>query len=212
MSHQYRLRIDMPFTDGEKVTEWVTKFCDNFLVVSHTDMKGNNHHFHLWLVTKLVDISVRSRVRSLDQSIIGNKRYSLSPCDSARTSEYLTYMFNLKNGNIPRFISQKGLPDWETFKDASAELTLEYQSTKKQSYSKNDCITDLLQELGSINHTVDFGVLFDKVISRSRQHGVVFSINAIREIIMYVAYCDPKERLKTDARYVVLQYFDLIRT
>ena len=224
MSNLFRLRVDLSAEKSDSVLEWIRTFTTSFLLVSHTDMYGRNPHYHAWLCTKFVDITIRSYVRKLDPSLIGNKAYSLQSCDHESIVEYKTYLFNLKQGNIVRFIGQQGCEDWEQFRDASAKLTEEFNEKIKKTYSKNDCITDMLRLYSTDGEAFSPDHCFDNVIKATRRHGTVFSINAIRDVILYVSQLhgevtaesdtfQPYQRTwKSKMRQAIVGYFDPRRT
>jgi len=224
MPNLFRLRIDLSAEQSERVLGWTRTFAEGFLLVSHTDMYGRNPHFHVYVETKYADITVRSYVRKLDPKLIGNKAYSLQSCDPERIVEYKTYLFNLKKGNIPRFVGQEGSPNWEEYRDASAKLTEEFNEKTKKTYSKNDCITEMLRLYAERGEEFSPDHCFDLIVKATRRHGTVFSINAIRDVILYVSQLhgevtdesitnDPYRRSwKSKMRQAVLQYFDLRRT
>lgn len=200
----FRLRLDLPISDGDKVVSWIAALSTSHLLVSHNDLYGKNPHFHAWIETKYQEITIRSKIKSLDEELIGNKRYSLSKCDPERAEEYKTYLFNLKRNNIPSFVSHNQVPHWKQYQEASSRLTDEYLTTKTNKYSKNDCITDLLR---NPTHRT-FHTLYWEILSLSRKHGVVFSVNAIREIIIYTAHFDTSNpHLTNDTALSVLKIF-----
>jgi len=189
---------------GDNVTSWLYRLSESYLLVSHTDLYGKNPHFHAWIETKYQEITIRSKIKQLDETLIGNKRYSLSKCDPTRADEYRTYLFNLKRSNIPSFVSHNNVPDWKQYQDASNALTQQYFDNKPKHYSKNDCITELLR---APTHR-SFHELYWEILSLSRKHGVVFSINAIREIIIYVGHFDTSNpHLTNDTALSVLKIF-----
>lgn len=195
------------------LTQWVQSFASEFLLVRHTDRNQRNEHVHAWLQCDLALPTVRLRIKKQYPALYGNKGYSLTPCDEERKDEYLTYMFNLKKGNIPYFIAENGVPNWETFREASSKLTDDYHEKTKNSYSKNDCLTDILQVYARRDQIFCVSGCYSLILEKSRQHGVLFSINAVRDIIMYTSHFavgDPDGPTHTPAtrlREAVLKVF-----
>jgi len=200
----FRLRLDLALCYGDDVTAWLHRLSESYLLVSHTDLYGKNPHFHAWIETKYQEITIRAKIKQLDETLIGNKRYSLSKCDPERQEEYKTYLFNLKRNNIPSFVSHNNVPNWKQYQEASSKLTDEYLNTKTNKYSKNDCITELLR---NPQHRT-FHSLYWEILNCSRKRGVVFSVNAIREIIIYVGHFDTTNpHLTNDTALSVLKIF-----
>jgi len=201
----FRLRLDLPLHEEDKVISWLHRLAESYLLVSHNDLYQKNPHFHAWIETKYQEITIRSKIKQLDETLIGNKRYSLSKCDAERQEEYKTYLFNLKRNNLPSFVSHKNVPHWKQYQEASSQLTDEYLNSKTNKYSKNDCITELLRN--PVHRT--FHTLYWEILNLSRKHGVVFSINAIREIIIYTAHFDSSNpHLTNDSALSVLKIFN----
>jgi len=55
-------------------------------------------------------------------------------------------MFNLKNGNTPTFVAEKGVPDWKQYEERAAQSTEEYVARKKKekAFTKMDMINHFL--------------------------------------------------------------------
>jgi len=210
---EYRLRIDAEPEKHLALAEWVKSFASEFLLVRHTDKNQRNEHVHGWIKTHLALPSVRLRIKNTYPQYYGNKGYSLTPCDEERRDEYRTYMFNLKKGNIPFFIAQVGVPQWVELRDAAKALTDEYHEKTKNSYTKNDCLTEVLQYYATRNEVWCAMGCYAHVLEMSRKHNVLFSINAVRDIIMYSSHFavgDPDGPTRTPAttlRDAVLKIF-----
>lgn len=207
---EYRLRIDVEPEKHEALTQWVKSFASEFLLVRHTDKNQRNEHVHGWIRTLLALPTVRLRIKKTYPECYGNKGYSLTPCDESRRDEYLTYMFNLKKGNIPYYISQEGVPQWGTYREAASTLTDEYHEKTKNSYTKDDCLTECLQIYATRNMIFTASGAYDLVLELSRKHHVLFSINAVRDIIMYVSHFapgDPDGHRRNTVKESILKIF-----
>jgi len=179
---EYRIRVDeVPGFDRLALERYLEKYADQHLLVRHE--LPSNIHYHIWIDTKYADSTIRMMITSKMPYLKGNGGHSVQACDPARRDEYLQYMFNRKQGNRAYFVSEKGFPNWEEYKERAEKATEEFL-TKKGSFTKNDCVEAILAE--GKEYTID--ELFDRVISLTRKHKVVFSVNAIRDIIVYAGY------------------------
>ena len=70
-------------------------------------------------------------------------------------------------------------------------------------YSKNDCIEELL----ALNREWNEEELFDAVMTATRRHKTVFSINAIRDVIIAVAYHAGTQAARATVREAVMKVF-----
>ena len=204
----FRLRIDFPSEAQVKVADWLRTFATSFLLVHHTDIHGNNSHYHALIDTKFVQITVRQYVKRLDPLLIGNGKYSVQDCSPDRKEEYATYLFNLKRGNVPSFCAEVGYPEWETYREASAKLTEEFNKNESNKTITKDAIVHQL-----INHykereiKCDFVDILDDVMAISRARKTVFSLRALTDIVGHVAYWNGEPQTRAGFRESVLRNF-----
>lgn len=199
-----RIRVDKINDQIEdQLVCWLKKYGDRWLVVHHETI-SENPHYHAWIESKYKEVTLRMSFKTYLKGIQGNKDFCLQKCDDERYEEYLTYMFNKKNGNRANMISVKDL-DWEMYKARSESLTEEYFENKKVK-TKNDIISLLLSN-NKEYETVES--IFDDVMEFSKANGVVLSINAIREIIVYVGYNGGSRECRGTVRCSVLKIFQV---
>jgi len=200
---QYRVRVDAPAQfDLEHLNRYLNKYATSYLLVRHEPVNPNIH-YHIWMETAYADSTIRLMLTNIMPYLKGNGGHSIQQCDPLRTGEYKQYLFNRKQGNRSFFISQVGVDDWEDYQRKSNEATEEFLSTKK-SYTKNDCIEDLIAMKSDWS---DPNEIFEVVMSFSRKKKTVFSINAIRDVIIAVGYNSGTQACRETVRSSVLKVF-----
>lgn len=197
-----RVRVDVIHDLVEdQLISWLTKYGKRCLVVKHTPVT-DNEHYHAWIDSEYKEVTLRMSFKQYIAEARGNKDYALQKCDPERYEEYLTYMFNRKNGNKADYVCDREV-DWNKYMEKSNQLTDEYFE-KKGIKTKNDIITFLLATDKEYGSPVE---IFDKVMEVSKANGIVLSINAIREIIVYVGYNGGDRRCKSTVVESVLKIF-----
>jgi len=203
---EYRIRVDhVDQFSMLDLDRYLCKYATAYLLVRH-EPKKTNVHYHIWLETKYADVTVRMMLTKHMPYLKGNAGHSVQACDPLRRGEYLQYLFNRKEGNLATYVKEQGVPNWEEYQRLSNEATVEYIKTKKV-FSKNDCIEHILC-LKHHNWETE-GDVFDMVMKLSRERKTVFSINAIRDIIIAVGYHDGTQALRSTVKDAVLKVFQI---
>lgn len=201
---EWRIRIHN--VTNVRTVSWALHYATSYLIVHH-EGGSERPHFHLWMQTEFAEQTIRKLPKHLNLTN-GNSDFSIQKCDPTRRDEYLQYMFNLKNGNKPTFVAEKGVPQWKEYEERAAQSTVEYVANKKKekAFTKNDMIEYLINNPPEAGyHTEE--ELFDEIIKVSRNHKTVFSINAMREIIVYTGWCRGDKILANNVRASVLKIF-----
>lgn len=197
-----RIRVDIIHDQiQDQLIAWLTKYGKRWLVVKHTPL-SDNVHYHAWIESSFKEVTLRMSFKTYIKQIQGNKDYALQKCDPERYEEYLTYMFNRKNGNKADYVASQEV-EYEQYAQRSQDLTDDY-FTRKGVKSKNDIISFLLSSNKSYGSPIE---IFDQVMEVSKANGIVLSINAIREIIVYVGYNGGDRRCKSTVVESVLKIF-----
>lgn len=198
-----RVRVDM-INDKvyDQLISWLDKYGDRYLVVKHEPV-SENRHYHAWIASKFKEVTLRMSIKKYIPDLEGNKDYAIQKCDVERYEEYLTYMFNRRGGNKSTFMCHKELSDWQTYEEKSIQLTEDYYKSKGVK-TKNDIINILLSSGNEYETPND---IFDEVMAISKNNSIVLSINAIREIIVYVGYNAGSRNCRGTVRQSVLKIF-----
>ena len=200
---EFRMRVDH-VTDFSMLDldRYLGKYATRYLLVRH-EPKQTDIHYHIWLETTYAEVTIRLMLTKLMPYLKGNGGHSIQACLADRRDEYWQYLFNRKHGNLASYVKDVGVPNWEHYQELANVATVEYLKTKK-AYSKNDCIEELL---ATPKEWDDEGKLFDVVMKLTRQRKVVFSINAIRDIIIAVGYHNGTQHVKHLMKDAVLKVF-----
>lgn len=197
-----RVRVDIIHDlVQDQLVKWLNKYGNRWLVVKHIPLT-DNEHYHAWIESEYKEVTLRMSFKQYLTEARGNKDYAIQKCDPERYEEYLTYMFNKKNGNKADYVADKGI-EWLPYQEKSEQLTQEYFEHQGKK-TKNDIISFLLskgKEYGSVDE------IYDEVMATSKANGVVLSVNAIREIIVYVGYSGGDRNCKLTVRQSVLKIF-----
>jgi len=183
---QYRIRVDsVPSFSMLDLKRYIDKYATSYCLVRHEPVSPNVH-YHIWLETNNADSTVRLMLTKHMPYLKGNAGHSVQMCDPLRKEEYLQYLFNRKHGNRAFFESQLGVDNWEVFQERSNIATEEYLAVKKgKQYSKNDCVEDLIAINAQWTNLED---IFHTAMELARKKKTVFSINALRDIMVAVGY------------------------
>lgn len=200
---EFRLRFDeKPGFSMVDLERYLTKYAVHYLLVRH-EPRTDNVHYHAWISTEYADSTVRMMLTKHMPYLKGNEGHSVQACDPPRRDEYLQYLFNRKNGNLSAFVKEVGVPDWDRFRILANESTIEYIKSKKV-FSKNDCVEHLLAIEKEWTSEEE---LFKVVMQVSRQRKTVFSINAIRDIMVTVGYHNGTQQTRATMENAVLKIF-----
>ena len=200
---EFRMRMDhVPAFSMVDLDRYLTKYATAYLLVRH-EPKKDNVHYHVWMETRFADSTIRLVLTKYMPYLKGNKGHSVQACDPTRRSEYLQYLFNRKHGNNAIFQKEVGVPDWDDYRTLANQATIEYIKTKK-TFTKNDCVELLLAMPREWDSEEE---LFKTVLTISRQRKTVFSINAIRDILISVGYEHGTQQVKMTVEHAVLRIF-----
>lgn len=204
---EYRCRVDeVKDFRMEDLERYITRYAVKHLLVRHE--LPDNVHYHFWMETANADVTIRMNITKYMPYVKGNGGHCIQTCDPERRDEYLQYLFNRKKMNRAYFVSENGIPNWEHYKTLADAATAEYVENKKSTFSKFDCIQTLLAL--NVEHDVDG--IFDHVMELTKKHRVVFSANAIRDIIIAVGHHSGNRETRVYARESVLRFFVPYRT
>lgn len=205
---QYRIRVDsVPAFSMLDLKRYIDKYATSYCLVRHEPVKPNIH-YHIWMETNNADSTVRLMLTKHMPYLKGNAGHSVQMCDPLRKEEYLQYLFNRKHGNRAFFESHQGVDNWEVFQERSNLATTEYLSTKKgKVYSKNDCVEDLIAQN---SHWENVETIFAGAMALARSHKVVFSINALRDIIVAVGFNAGSQDSRQHVQSTVLKIFTFL--
>jgi len=204
---EYRCRVDeVKDFKMEDLERYLTRYAVKHLLVRHE--LPNNVHYHFWMETEKADVTIRMNITKYMPYCKGNGGHSIQVCDTDRKDTYLQYLFNRKKQNRAFFVSESGVPNWEHYKQLADESTADYIEKKKSTFSKFDCIETLLAL--NVEHNVDD--MFDHIMELTKKHRVVFSANAIRDIIIAVGHHSGDQKTRAYARESVLRFFVPYRT
>jgi len=200
---EYRLRLDkVAAFSMVDLDRYLTKYATAYLLVRH-EPKKDNVHYHAWISTPNADSTIRLMLTKHMPYLKGNGGHSVQACDSTRRSEYLQYLFNRKHGNLATFEKEVGVPEWDDYRLLANQATIEYVNTKK-TFTKYDCVELLLAmpcEWASEEE------LFRTIMTITRQRRTLFSINAIRDIMIAVGYEHGTQQTKSTMEHAVLRIF-----
>lgn len=200
---EYRLRLDkVPTFCMVDLDRYLNKYATAYLLVRHEPRK-DNVHYHVWIRTIFADSTIRLMLTKHMPYLKGNKGHSVQACDPKRRSEFFQYLFNRKHGNLATFEKEVGVPEWDDYRQLANQSTVEYIKTKKI-FSKNDCVELLLATEKEWVHEDD---LFKTVMRVQRERKVLFSINAIRDIMIAVGYHNGTQQTRETMEHAVLRIF-----
>jgi len=200
---EYRIRVDaVTAFSMVDLDRYLLKYATAYLLVRHEPVK-TDVHYHIWMSSAHAEVTVRMMLTKHMPYLKGNGGHSISACDPLRKDEYLQYLFNRKHGNLATYVSDVGVSDWQDFQLKSNQCTVEFIKNKKGTYSKNDCIEELISHGREWNEDD----LFDAIMVTVRRHKTVFSINAIRDVIVAVAYHSGTQAAKHTVREAVMKVF-----
>ena len=147
--------------DSEKVKDFVAGY-PRYALFSHTKRSDpeEHPHYHFYIQSEATMATFRARLK---KAFTRDKHeYSVQTCDPDRVDEYLQYMWNLKNDNMPECLAhnfeQSRIDDAESRSKAATELFVD-----KRKKAKTDAVTAIT----IVNEVVKW---YEKRTIESRTH------------------------------------------
>ena len=206
----FRVRVDGLM--DEDIVKFLDTYSNRYLLVHH-ETKSENPHYHAYVETKMSQPNFSKYIKQ--HLKVKGTDYSNKLCDPARTQEFLSYLFNKKNGNVSRYVNSKNFvePDVLLARSQAEQIELEYKkrrATNKQ--SQFDLVLTAIANLKEERRLVNPVNVYDELVSLCLQAKKVMRTNHIRDMIMSaLAYSGEKESADY-ARQKVLKYFDPLET
>ena len=125
----YRVRVDCE--GDEKVINFCKKYCETYIIVHHVTTT-ENPHYHFYAETTLSQGNFSNKIKT-DMQVAGSD-YSNKQCDLDRKSEFLSYLFNTKKGNVPRLVTYEGFSpiDIAIYRENADTIAREYEASEEQ--------------------------------------------------------------------------------
>lgn len=186
--NDYRIRID------GKDDETLIAFCDKFvayLLVHHEPPSGENPHYHAYVKTHFSQGNFSNKIKR-DLGVSGSD-YSNKKCDSERKSEFLSYCFNTKKGNVPRLVSQKGFTDEEIqqYKDNAKTVQDNFDATSRKTKKTQYEIAEIVLAIVKSNphkhmQTDTITWIYDLTLEQLKIHKMIARPFHMRDIVSHV--------------------------
>lgn len=138
---KFRLRIDGDYDLFQKITEFCQRY-SQFVLVHHTLPHGNPHYHAFINDTMSMSIDAfRARVKRYFD-VKQSSDYSVKRCDDEKELDYISYLFNTKNGNIAKLVASQ-YPEEELSRSRSMaeKISQEYIERHAQDHSKSSKVT-----------------------------------------------------------------------
>ena len=201
--YAYRVRIDGEVTD--KMVTWCNLVSSRYILVHHVLPHGNPH-YHIYIETKYSQGNFSTKIKE-EFGVTGGE-YCVQKCDADRLIEYCSYLFNVKNGNVPTLINFCGFSplDIATYRENSKRIEKEFKT--KMSLGKKtqfDIVQIVLQRHDSKKSFLP-EVLYDEVISVLKETRTMARPYHVRDIISSVMAFGDKSS-KEQIKALTLKFF-----
>ena len=200
----YRLRADGD--DDQKVIQFLKKHSTRYLLVHHVLPTGNPH-YHAYVETHLTQGNLSNYVKK--ELGVSKGDYSNKTCSEDRKHEYLSYLFNTKKGNQPRYVSSEefSLLDIKTYQDNAKTIAEEFQQRMTENGKKTQFEIVEIVALRLANKVLLPEVIYEELIEVLKATRTVARPNHVRDMIYcvmaYYGHTAEKER----ARGIALKFF-----
>lgn len=208
----FRIRIDGQ--DDAQVEKFFREQTIRYLLVHHL-LPNGNPHYHAYAETHYTQGNFSNKIKSI-LGVAGGD-YSNKTCDPDRKHEYLSYLFNTKNGNEWRKVSSVGFSilDIKIAQENANTISKEFASRMKQKKLPQFDIVELVidrlgvrgkgqRDDGTYWHA---GTIYDEVIEVMRLNRCVARPNHVRDIIASVMAWSPDAKTRSVAKELALKYF-----
>lgn len=200
----YRLRVDGE--DDQKMTQFLKKHSNRYLLVHHVLPTGNPH-YHAYVETHLSQGNFSNYVKK--EMGVSKGDYSNKKCSADRKHEYLSYLFNTKKGNVPRYVSAEdfSILDIKTYQEHANQIALEFKTKmalgKKTQY---ECVMLTIERLGK-DKCIFPEIIYDELVEVLQECHVVARPNHIRDMIFSVMVYSGQRQAKETAKSIALKFF-----
>lgn len=207
---RFRVRIDGE--DDGVVETFFRNHSTRYLLVHHRLPTGNPH-YHAYCETHFSQGNFSNKIKSVIGVAGGD--YSNKTCDLDRTHEYLSYLFNTKNGNEWRKVSSMefSIIDIKIAQENAHLIAKEFATRMKQKkLPQFDIVEMVLSRLGERGRAEDgtywsAPVIYDEVLEVMRLNRAVARPHHIRDIISSVMAWSPNREAQNKAKELALKYF-----
>lgn len=179
----YRLRLDavVGVTD-ETLGRFLTDKSDVFLLVHH--MINDNPHYHAYVETKYTQGNFSNLIKKTFN--VSGAEYSNKKCDTDRKYEYFSYLFNVKKGNVPRYVTSQAIDNLTIHqaKENAKQIAEEFQ--KKVTTGKKTKFD--IAELIASRDWKDVSELYDMVVDALHANRMCSATFVVRDIITTVIH------------------------
>jgi hypothetical protein len=135
--------------------------------------------------------------------------YSNKTCSEDRKHEYLSYLFNTKKGNVPRYVSSEdfSMLDIKTYQENAKTIAEEFQQRMTENGKKTQFEIVEIVALRLANKVLLPEVIYEELIEVMKATRTVARPNHVRDMIYcvmaYYGHAAEKER----ARGIALKFF-----
>ena len=129
---KFRVRIDETSTcKPEMLAAWTTKNSADYVVMHH--LVNKNSHFHLYMDSPniLSCQAMRYKVKTVFK--LEPVEFSVGICDETRITEYLSYLYNSKHGNVATLLTTNLSEEiMQVAMESALAIGKEFLKTKKE--------------------------------------------------------------------------------
>lgn len=199
----FRLRIDIE--SEEKIIQFCKKYLEGYILVHHVLPHGNPH-YHVYAETRLTQGNLSNKIKS-DLSVVGGQ-YCTQKCDPERAVEFKTYLFNTKNGNIPKLIMYNccSLLDIHTYRANSKQITKEFEMRQKNvKKTQYEIVEMVLVKMEGKVHLPD--AIYDVVIEALKECRQMARPNHVKDMIATVMAFGKDRQAKENIKQLTMKFF-----
>jgi len=200
----YRVRVDCE--GDEKVINFCKKYCETYIIVHHVTTT-ENPHYHFYAETTLSQGNFSNKIKT-DMQVAGSD-YSNKQCDLDRKSEFLSYLFNTKKGNVPRLVTYEGFSpiDIAIYRENADTIAREYEARVKSKKQTQYDVTEIVLERMQTADARNVETIYDIVQDVLKTCKMMARPNHVRDIIATVMARSGDPRLRTSIKENILKYF-----
>lgn len=197
----YRVRLDCTGGVLEETVKWfLNDKCDVYLLVHH--QINDNPHYHAYVETKYTQGNFSNLIKKTFG--ISGADYSNKKCDDDRKYEYFSYLFNVKKGNVPTYVTSHGIDNLtinqakENAKQIAKEFQEKVSSGKKTKFD--------IAEFVASRDCKDFGEIYDAVVDALHKNRMCSATYVVRDIISTVVHIQGG-RYRQELKEQTLKFF-----
>ena len=205
---EFRVRVDGLMDD--RFIAFLERFATRYLLVHHTTTT-ENPHYHAFVKTAMDQANFSKYIKKHLE--VSGSDYSNKICHEERRGEYLSYLFNTKKGNVPRYVSSKSFTqqDIDDARASAESIAVAYEKRKKKfgPITQFGIVVKAIERIKENRMLFNPSTIYDEVVQISKDHGKVIRYGQLKDMInTALAFSEDKVCVEYSKKSFLYNYGD----